>query len=131
MNINFRMAIISGTVICVLSMQPTCQAQSTTSGNNKTPVPQAAKNAAPVQTALVDFPVLEAPVTGTGAPSSDGVDPSSPATSAAATTSSSPAPAVTSVTLPLKNEAVVKELVEVKKQFAQMEAEMKARMAKL
>jgi len=95
--------------------------------------PQTAANA--VQPQTVDVAALEAPATGPGTPASDAVAPvtpgAAPATgTAAATTNSTTAPA-SSVSVPLKNEAVIKELVEVKKQFAQMEAEMKARMARL
>ena len=49
------------------------------------------------------------------------------ATPAANTNSATPA----SVSVPLGSEAAIKELSEVKKQFAQMESEMKARIAKL
>ena len=133
MKSNTRKAVLLGTVICALGMQLTCQAQSATSSLDKKPAPQAVAKAAPVQTALVNFAALEAPVTGPGAPASEGVDPAAPVatpgTAVPATTSTTAA--LPSVTVPLKNEAVIKELVEVKKQFAQMEAEMKARMAKL
>ena len=77
--------------------------------------------------AAVEFPASEAP--GTGASEAAAAVAATPATDGAAATA---APA--SVTIPLKNDAVVKELADMKKQFdqmAQMQALIKARMAKL
>jgi hypothetical protein len=86
---------------------------------------------------LVDFAALEAPGTDPIATTGDAATPvattdaasPAPAPGAAASSSASAPPAT--VAVPLKNDAVVKELLEMKKQFAQMEAEMKARIGKL
>jgi hypothetical protein len=133
MKSNFRTAILSGTVICAFGLQLTCQAQNASSSVDKKTTPQAGAKAAQAQT--IDVAALEAPATGPGVPATDAVAPATPVaaptTAEAATASNSTAASTSSVSIPLKNDAVVKELVEVKKQFAQMEAEMKARMAKL
>ena len=135
MKSNFRKAIVSGTFVCAFGMQLTCLAQSTTSSLDKKPALQGALSATPVQRESVEIAALEAPAKGPAAPASEVAASSTstePAGATAPATSSSSATAATpSASLPLKNEAVIKELVEVKKQFAQIEAEMKARMAKL
>jgi hypothetical protein len=135
MKSNFRTAIISGTVICAFGLQLTCHAQSTTVSLDKKLAQQGAESAAPVQRDSVEIAALEAPVKSPAAPASDTTaSPTSgeaTGTTSGATTAGSPTAATPSGSIPLKNEAVIKELVEVKKQFAQMEAEMKARMAKL
>jgi hypothetical protein len=135
MKSNFRKAIVSGTFVCAFGMQLTCLAQSTTSSLDKKPALQGALGATLVQRESVEIAALEAPAKGPAAPASEVAASSTstePAGATAPATSSSSATAATpSASLPLKNEAVIKELVEVKKQFAQIEAEMKARMAKL
>jgi len=83
----------------------------------------------PVQSALVEYPAVEGPETGAAKPASD-------STSAAAANGSAPASTATSATpgtvpVPLKNEAVLKEIAAMKKQFAQMQDEMKTRIEKL
>jgi hypothetical protein len=131
MRSNFWTAILSGTVICVFGLQLTCQAQNAPSSDDKKTTPQTGIDIS--QT--VEVAGLEASATGAGVPVTDAVAPAGPVTAstagAAATASNPTAPSTSSVSIPLKNEAVVKELVEVKKQFAEMEAEMKARMARL
>jgi hypothetical protein len=127
MKSNFRTAIISGVAICGFAVQLTCQAQSAAPSPYNKPAQQSTGNAAPVQMAAVEFPASEAP--GTGASEAAAAVAATPATDGAAATA---APA--SVTIPLKNDAVVKELADMKKQFdqmAQMQALIKARMAKL
>jgi hypothetical protein len=135
MKSNFRTAIISGTVICAFGVQLTCHAQSTTVSLDKKLAQQGAESAAPVQRDSIEIAALEAPVKNPAAPASDTTASSTSGeatgTTGGATTAGSPTAATPSGSIPLKNEAVIKELVEVKKQFAQMEAEMKARMAKL
>ena len=135
MKSNFRTAIISGTVICAFGVQLTCHAQSTTVSLDKKLAQQGAESAAPVQRDSIEIAALEAPVKSPAALASDTTTSSTSAEATAApgvaTTAGSPTAATPSGSIPLKNEAVIKELVEVKKQFAQMEAEMKARMAKL
>ena len=135
MKSNFRTAIISGTVICAFGVQLTCHAQSTTVSLDKKLAQQGAESAAPVQRDSIEIAALEAPVKSPAALASDTTTSSTSAEATAApgvaTTAGSPMAATPSGSIPLKNDAVIKELVEVKKQFAQMEAEMKARMAKL
>jgi len=115
-------------------MQLTCQAQSATSTLDKKRAQTTTANSAQVETALVEMAALEGPVTGPASPTSkDAASATAVETAGSATTSvaNSTTAATPTVTVPLKNEAVIKELVEVKKQFAQMEAEMKARMERL
>ena len=135
MKSNFRTAIISGTVICAFGVQLTCHAQSTTVSLDKKLAQQGAESAAPVQRDSIEIAALEAPVKNPAALASDNTASSTSGeatgTTGGATTAGLPTAATPSGSIPLKNEAVIKELVEVKKQFAQMEAEMKARMAKL
>ncbi|MGA3046720.1 MAG: outer membrane beta-barrel protein [Terracidiphilus sp.] len=131
---NLRSAIVLGSVICGFVVQQKCLAQSGVSNPNNKLTPRAVTAQAAVHTASVDVAALEAPAPGPSAPAKDDPAPSAaatPATAAAATTSSSTTTGTPSGAVPMKNEAVVKELLEVKKQFAQMEAEMKARMEKL
>ena len=135
MKSNFRTAIISGTVICAFGLQLTCHAQSTTVSLDKKLAQQGAESAAPVQRDSIEIAALEAPVKNPAALASDNTASSTSGeatgTTGGATTAGLPTAATPSGSIPLKNDAVIKELVEVKKQFAQMEAEMKARMAKL
>jgi hypothetical protein len=135
MKSNFRTAIISGTVICAFGVQLTCHAQSTTVSLDKKLAQQGAESAAPVQRDSIEIAALEAPVKNPAALASDNTASSTSGeatgTTGGATTAGLPTAATPSGSIPLKNDAVIKELVEVKKQFAQMEAEMKARMAKL
>src|ERR1700679_1609402 len=136
MKINLRTAIVFGVAISGLAVQCMCQAQSATSSPDKKPAQQTGAKAAPVQTALVEFPVMEGPGNGPGT-SSGGAAPSAEETPGAAGTtpaSSSTTATPASVTVPLKNDAMIKELAEMKKQLsqmAQMEAAVKARMARL
>ena len=136
MNSNLRKAIVFGVAISGFAVQLTCQTQSATLSPDKKPAQQSATNAAPVQTAYVEFPALEGPGNGPGtsvgeAASSAGETPASAATSSpSSSTTATPA----SVTVPLKSDAMIKELAEMKKQLsqmAQMEAAVKARMARL
>ena len=135
MKSNFRTAIISGTLICAFGVQLTCHAQSTTVSLDKKLAQQGAESAAPVQRDSIEIAALEAPVKNPAALASDNTASSTSGeatgTTGGATTAGLPTAATPSGSIPLKNDAVIKELVEVKKQFAQMEAEMKARMAKL
>ena len=129
MKSNFGTAIISGVAICGFAVQLTCQAQSAASSPNNKPAPQVATEAAPHHIPSVEVAALEPPATGPANPSA--AEPAAPAVDPAAATA---APAPAAVTVPLKNDAVVKELADMKKQFdqmAQMQALIKARMAKL
>jgi hypothetical protein len=127
MNRNFRTAIAFGAAICGFAVQLTCHAQSAASISDKKTAPQAATGVPPVQRALVDFAALEGPGSGPSTPASETATPAAAtpaATSAAATT----APAGTaSVAAPLTNDAVIKELAEMKARIAQLESELKAR----
>src|SRR5580658_7601682 len=134
MNSNFRMAIISGAAVCGLALQLTCQAQSAASSSSRNPEPQAAKAAPP---ALVELAALEEPGANPGA-SANGVASSdaaaAPAAASSAATSGSAAAAPASIVAPIKNDAVIKELGDMKKQFdqmTQMQGVIKARMARL
>jgi hypothetical protein len=83
-----------------------------------------------VRTEIAEFMAPVEPGTGTSTPATAATD---PATGTATATTTSGA-AAGSVAVPIKNEAVIKELADMKKQMAQMaamEAAVKARMAKL
>ena len=124
---NFRTAIASGAAIVGFAAQLTCQAQSATSISDKKPAPQSAIVGPPVHAARIDFAALNGPVTGPSTPVSETATPaatSPAATTAAATTA--PAAAAT-VSAPVTNDAVIKELSEMKARIAQLEAELKAR----
>jgi hypothetical protein len=133
MNSNFRTAIALGVVTTGFAVHLTCQAQSATSSPDKKPAPRAAAYAAPVQTASVDVAALEGPESNPGTPASGAV--TSDAVAPAATPASgSAAPASVPVVAPIKNDAVIKELGDMKKQFdqmTQMQTLIKARMARL
>jgi hypothetical protein len=136
MKSNLRTAIVFGVAISGFAVQCMCQAQSATSSPDKKPAQQTAAKAASVQTALVEFPVMEGPGNGPGTSSGGAAISAEEAPSAAGTTPASSSTTATpaSVTVPLKNDAMIKELAEMKKQLsqmAQMEAAVKARMARL
>jgi Putative beta-barrel porin-2, OmpL-like. bbp2 len=135
MHINFRTAIVFSAVICGFGAQLPCRAQNATPGSDKKLMPQAVTNATPAQTASVDFVALEEP---TAAPSASPSDPTTPAATptpaATATNSNSTTATSATVAVPMKSDAIIKELAEMKKQLAQMaqiEAAVKARMGKL
>ena len=134
------MVILFGVAICGFGAPLACRAQSTTPRSEKNLIPQAVAKTAPAQTAPVGLAALEVPATGPGATASETPVPTSAATNnaSAATTaapnSSSASAASPTVAIPVKNDAVIKELAEMKKQLAQMaqiEAAVKARMGKL
>ena len=140
MRSNFRTVVICGAVICGFTGQLTCQTQNATSNDDKKPATRAAANTAPGKTALVNFAALEAPSTGPGIPpmeaaavTTDSSSTASGASAAAASSSSTDAASVPAA-VPMKSDAVIRELTDMKKQFSQltqMEADMKARIGKL
>jgi hypothetical protein len=137
---NFKTAVLCGAAICGLTGQLICQAQSATSNDDKKLATRAASNTAPGQKDLVNFAALEAPATGPAKPpveaataAAESTSTASGATGAAASSDSTDATAVPSA-VPMKSDAVIKELTDMKKQFSQltqMEADMKARIGKL
>jgi hypothetical protein len=137
---NFKTAVLCGAAICGLTGQHICQAQSTTSNDDKKPATRAASTTAPGQTDLVNFAALEAPATGpakqpveAATAATESTSTASGASGAAASSNSTDATAVPSA-VPLKSDAVIKELSDMKKQFSQltqMESDMKARIGKL
>src|ERR1035441_4819834 len=94
---------------------------------------QPARIPIPVQTALVKLPAFDGPESSSSTPTSDAATPaaaSPAATPAASSGSTDPVAASTapaSVSLPVNNNAVIKELAEMKARIAQLEAELKAR----
>ena len=139
MKTNLRTAIAFGVAMCGFSVQLTCQTPNSALVPGRNAAPQAATNAPAAQTPLVVLAALEGP-TGPGASASETAPPPAESSAAtAATASAAPAAGATaaesaSVAVPLKNDAVVKELGEMKKQFdqmAQMQALMKAKMVRL
>jgi Putative beta-barrel porin-2, OmpL-like. bbp2 len=126
MKSNFRMAIILSAAICGLAAQLTSQAQTAVSSGEKSAGPQASPNARQVENAPIEVAALES----AGGEAADPPAAASSASSAAATPAAAPA----NVAVPAKNDAVVKELADMKKQFdqmAQMQALMKEKMARL
>jgi len=134
---NFGTAVALGIALCGFAAHLTSQAQSPSPGENKSAGSRDSSGTGSVRTALVEFPAVEGPETGPTKPAND----SSSSTATSGTTSAktdagaprssaaSPTPGANPVTL--KNEAVIKEIAEVRKQFAQMQDEMKARLDKL
>jgi Putative beta-barrel porin-2, OmpL-like. bbp2 len=118
------MAIILTAAIYGLAAQLTSQAQTAVSSGEKSAVPQASPNARPINNAPIEVAALES------------ADPPAAASSGtpAAATPATAAAAPANVAVPAKNDAVVKELADMKKQFdqmAQMQALMKEKMARL
>jgi acyl-CoA-binding protein len=95
---------------------------------------QEAKDATPVQIALLEPPAAEdpgKPATATETPATSATPagtaaPAATTSSAATTTTSTTAPAG-SVAVPVSRDAVIKELTDMKARIAQLEAELKAR----
>ena len=137
MNKNIRTAIILGVAVCgTAGVQIASVAQSLGSNSGKKDVSHTATPSASDAQSAVDFAALESPAT----------DPSSLAKEAAAASAApagetpgkdagSPSSSTSASPIPLmKNDAVVRELAEMKKQFEQMEqmqALMRAKMARL
>ena len=141
MRTTLRMAIVLGVAMYGFAVQLTSQQQSPTPLSQENGLRQSAAAAVPLKLAWVEFPAVGGSETGPAKPVNGSTAPapgSAPATAAATagavaaapeagTTSATPG----SVPVPLKTEAAIKELAEMKKQFAQMQDEMKARIAKL
>ena len=118
---NIMTAIALGTAICGLAMQLACQAQSVASSPDSKTAQQSAIPAGPAHSNSIDFAALKGPATDPGALSSEATDPAAainPGTPAGAPKSAAP-PAPSTIGLPIANEAVLKELAEMKKQFEQ------------
>jgi hypothetical protein len=129
MKSNFRTAIALGAAICGLTAQLACQAQDAASTFTKTPLPRAATAGPPVQAASVELAAVEEPGTGPGAAVGEAASPAPAAatgTAGASPASSAATAATASVAVPLNNDAVIKELAEMKARIAQLEAELKA-----
>jgi TolA-binding protein len=135
MQTNFRMAVLLGIALCGFTAQLTGQVQSPVPSQGA--VSAVSSGAGSGQAALVEYPAVEGPDTGATKPAND-------STSSTAASSTTPAkadagasdPSTTSATpgtvpTTLKNEAVIKEIAEIKKQLSEMQGEMKARIAKL
>jgi hypothetical protein len=124
---HFRMVGPLSVAILAFVLETSCQAQTNTPASDKQSVAQASTGQAPA----VDVAAVETSATGSGAPASDAAPAAAPNNNAAPATAATVA---ASVAVPLKSDAVLKELAEIKKQMqqmAQMEAAMKARMSKL
>jgi hypothetical protein len=139
MKSNFWKVIVLGTAICGFAMQLTSRAQSVPVAPDKHTAGQGSPGVSPVQSALLELPAAEGPETKSA---KDSTTPSSgSSTSAAAATAHSAAAtpesdtaSATPASVSLKNEAVIKELSDMKKQFdqvTQMQAAIKARIGKL
>jgi hypothetical protein len=137
MKTNFRIAILLGVAVCGFAVPLACQAQSSSPSQDKSAGSNPSSVTSSVQSALVEYPAVEGPETAAAKPVDDSTSPPAASSTASAkkdavasdasTTSSTPGATPTT----LKNEAVIKEIAEMKKQFAQMQDEMKARIEKL
>jgi len=120
--------------MCGSAARLTVQAQTALpiAGQNSPMKP--AENSVPLVTALVEYPSSEAVKTDSAKTSTDAASSTSAAKAgdnAKPTGSSTPSADPASANVPLRNEAVLKEIADMKKQLAQMQDEMKARISKL
>ena len=121
-------AIVGGIAVCSFVLQVACHAQSAKSNPSKNP-PSALDRAALQATGVEEMFVATKgdppaqPTTAPTAAATDGAASSSATSAAAAATPNPPA----SVVPPVANDAVVKELEEMKARIAQLEAALKAR----
>jgi hypothetical protein len=115
---NFRKAVATGFAICSIGMQAACHAQSIAPSSERTSFSSRAE-AAP-QAELLASAKDEEPVDPHAAAAA-------PATSAAATAATAASSSPASTAVPLNNDAVIKELAEMKARIAQLETELKAR----
>jgi hypothetical protein len=115
---NFKTAIGIGFAVCIFVVQVTCQAQNKITGPDKPGFssPIDAKSKAESAGDLLASATAEQPVD----PTSTAATPATPSGATA-----TPAPAAP-MTTTLTNDAVIKELAEMKARIAQLEAELKA-----
>src|ERR1035438_5456244 len=126
---SLKTPILIGFAICGFAVQIACQAQSAASASAASPLPSAAISAPPTQTTLTELAANEEPGMSAGTTASETGDPAGAATAATAGASPATSAAVAppaSVAVPLNNDAVIKELAEMKARIAQLEAELKA-----
>jgi len=109
---SIKTTLATGCSIFWVATQLICQAQDRTATPIHDPISQAVIAGPTVQKAEVDFAALEKPGAGSSALASE---PASPTPAAAP-----------SVAVPIDNEAIIKELAEMKARMAQLEAELKA-----
>ncbi len=133
---NFGTAVVLGVVLCGFIAQAASQAQSPSPGEDKSSTSGAVPTAGPVLSASAEFPAVDGPESGAAKPASDSTSSSAAKTSAtkvdADAVDSGTTPATpTKIPTAARTEAILKEIAEMKKQFAQMQDEMKARIAKL
>jgi len=133
MTTNFRTAIVLGVAVCGFAAQLTGQTQNVLPVAGQISPAKSADNSVPLVTAMVEYPSSETNKTESAKTSADTASSTAATkagdTSKAANSNSPSDPASGNVSL--KNEAVIKEIAEIKKQFAQMQDEMKARISKL
>jgi len=126
---SFKTPIAIGFAICCVAMQIACQAQSAASESAASPRPSAAISGIPAQASLTELAANEEPGMGSGttaAETSDAAAAAAPATAGATPAPSSASAAPAPVAVPLNNDAVIKELAEMKARIAQLEAELKS-----
>jgi len=140
MKTNLRIAILLGAAICGFAVQLTCQAQSPSPSQDKSAGSNPPSVTGSVQSDVVEYPAVAASETAAAKPASDST--TSTATSktesakkdAVASDSSTTSTAPASVPVTAKNDAVIEELDDMKKQFdqvTQMQAAIKARIGRL
>jgi len=127
---NFKTPIlITGFAACGIALQIACQAQGAVSASAASPLPSAPMLRPPVQVGPTELAASEEPGIGFGTaapPRADSATAATPATASAAPASSAAAPTSAPVAVPLTNNAVIKELAEMKARIARLEAELKA-----
>jgi hypothetical protein len=115
MKTDFRMVIVLGAAMCGLSAQLVCHAQSPASASNKATVPPRVISTPKAEAATTLLASLAAELPG---------DPPAAAAAAPPVATAPPNPPA-SITAPLTNDAVIKELAEMKARIAKLEAELK------
>jgi len=140
MKTNFKTAVVLGAALCGVAVQVTSQAQGPPLAEEKSAGPKASMGTGAVQSAFVEYPAVEGPATGVAKPVNDSASPATTAnagtakTDPSATESSAASATPASLPVPLKTEAAIKELAEMKRQFdqmTQMQAAIKARIGRL
>jgi len=123
----FKSPILVGLSICGIALQITCQAQSAASASATSPERSAKVSGPPVRMVLAEVAPTKEPGIGLDAARPTTTDSATGASSETASGpsaegSATPAPAA----VPLNNNAVIKELAEMRARIAQLEAELKS-----
>ena len=127
---NFRTAVAVGVAFCGIAMQLACQAQDSPSSSSSVTASRPAASQHNAQAGRINFAALELPASGPGTAASESAaaaTTSAASAGATAAVSSTTTAAPATVAVPVKEDAVIKELNEMKARIIQLEAELKAR----